>query len=94
MRSELGLASFYRDFIPNLAKIAEPIQKLMKKDVQFKWEEEQQQAFETIKKSISTKSCLNIPESDMIFQVKRRRCRWQRLRGEKCRDNNIYILDN
>ena len=69
VRSLLGLASFYREFIPNLSAIAEPIQKLMKKDVQFEWGTEQQKALDTIKQSISEKSCLEIPEPSWKYEL-------------------------
>ena len=69
VRSVLGLASFYREFIPNLSSIQEPIQKLMEKNAQFVWGPEQQKAFDTIKQSISTKSCLEIPEPDWEYEL-------------------------
>ena len=69
VRSVLGLASFYREFIPNLAQIAEPIQELMKKDVQFQWGPDQEKAFETIKNSISAESCLEIPDPKWKYEL-------------------------
>ncbi|KAI0993370.1 hypothetical protein K3495_g14814, partial [Podosphaera aphanis] len=49
IRSFIGFANFYRDFIPNLGKIAAPLLVLTKKNTQFKWEQPQQQAFEELK---------------------------------------------
>jgi len=69
VRSVLGLASFYREFIPNLSAVAAPIQKLMEKNVSFEWGTEQQQAFDKIKDSISEKSCLEIPEPDWKYEL-------------------------
>ena len=69
IRSLLGLVGFYREFIKNLSALTDPIQKLMKKDVQFVWGEEQQKAFETIKKSISENSCLEFPEPDWPYEL-------------------------
>ena len=69
VRSFIGLASFYRDFIPNLASIAEPIQRLLEKDVQFQWGPEQQTAFSMIKNSISADSCLEIPRANWKYEL-------------------------
>ena len=33
----LGLASYYRRFIPQFAKIAHPLHQLTRKDVDFRW---------------------------------------------------------
>jgi hypothetical protein len=35
--SFLGLAGYYRRFIPNFSKIAKPMTKLLEKEVKFKW---------------------------------------------------------
>ena len=33
----IGLASFYRKFVPNFARIAEPLHNLTRKNVPFEW---------------------------------------------------------
>ena len=37
----LGLAGYYRRFIPNFSKITKPLTQLLKKDIPFKWSEDQ-----------------------------------------------------
>jgi hypothetical protein len=37
IRSFLGLAGYYRQFILNFSKIAKPMTKLLEKDAKFKW---------------------------------------------------------
>jgi len=69
VRSVMGLASFYREFIKDLSIIAAPIQKLLEKDVQFVWGPEQQKAFDIIKQSISMNSCLEIPEPNWKYEL-------------------------
>ena len=46
VRSFVGLISYYRRFVPNFAKIAQPLHSLTKKDVKFCWTDDCQQAFE------------------------------------------------
>ena len=40
VRQFLGLASYYRKFVPEFAKIAAPFHFLLKKDVEFQWSPE------------------------------------------------------
>jgi hypothetical protein len=37
IRSFLGLAGYYRRFIPNFSKIARPMTQLLEKEAKFKW---------------------------------------------------------
>ncbi|GKA23709.1 putative reverse transcriptase domain-containing protein [Tanacetum coccineum] len=49
IRSFLGLAGYYRRFIANFSKIAKPLTLLTQKDKKFKWGDEQENAFQTLK---------------------------------------------
>ena len=49
LRSFLGLASYYRKFVPGFAKIAGPLHALTKKDVPFAWTHNCQKAFSDLK---------------------------------------------
>ncbi|RWR98686.1 gag-pol fusion protein-like protein, partial [Dinothrombium tinctorium] len=49
VRQFLGLSSYYRRFIENYSKIAEPLSRLTKKDVKYVWETEQEIAFNILK---------------------------------------------
>ena len=57
-RSFLGLAQFVSKFIPDLSTVAEPIQRLTHKNVEFKWQSEQQAAFDKLKELITSTSAL------------------------------------
>ena len=46
LRSFLGMLNFYGKFIPNLSSILDPLHSLLRKDVVWKWEVEQQDAFD------------------------------------------------
>ena len=49
VRKFLGLVNYYRCFVKDFAKVALPMNKLTRKDEKWKWEEEQQKAFEQLK---------------------------------------------
>lgn len=49
LKSFLGRTSYIRIFILALAKLLEPLQRLVKKDAPFQWTKEQQVAFQRIK---------------------------------------------
>ncbi len=50
IRAFLGLCGFYRKFVPNFAKISQPLTYLTKKNIKYLWGPEQESAFETLKK--------------------------------------------
>ena len=54
----LGTVSYMAKFIPNLSTISEPIRKLLKKEVQFTWEHEQERAFVEIKNALTSEKTL------------------------------------
>jgi hypothetical protein len=54
LRSFLGLASYYRKFIRDFSRIAGPLNKLLKKNVNFQWTLQQQQAFDYLKERLVT----------------------------------------
>lgn len=49
VRSFLGFANFYRGFIENFAQLAEPLQRLTRANVPFRWGKEEKLAFQTLK---------------------------------------------
>lgn len=52
IRQFLGLASFFRRFVPNFSVIAKPLTNLLKKDARWLWGEEQENAFRKLQKSL------------------------------------------
>ncbi len=70
LRSFLGLASYYRKFIKNFAKIATPLTNLLKKfAVIYKWEEACNEAFETLKGILVKAPVLKLPDFDKDFEI-------------------------
>ena len=67
VRKFLGLASFYRRFIQNFARIATPLHQLTHKDATFLWSLECQEAFEVLKKRLTTAPVLAYPRFDRDF---------------------------
>lgn len=53
IRRFLGIASWYRRFVPDFSRIAAPLNRLLKKGVKWSWNEEQQQAFAQLKKCLT-----------------------------------------
>jgi len=71
VRSFHGLASFYRKFIRNFSKINAPIIDTIKKDRQpFKWTAEGEENFQLLKKKVTEKPVLVLPDFNKPFQVK------------------------
>jgi len=58
IKSFIGSASYYRRFIKDFSKIAEPLTRLTKKGLPFEWKEEQQKAFDMIKTKMTTQPVL------------------------------------
>ena len=67
LRRCLGLASWYRQFLPNYATLASPLTVLLKKKQHWIWEEEQQFAFQEIKRCLSETPVLACPNFEIPF---------------------------
>ena len=69
VRQFLGLASWYRRFIRDFAAISTPISELQRKDVPWSWGPAQEEAFNAIKKALTTAPVLMIPNVEEEFYV-------------------------
>ena len=67
VRSFLGLAGFYRRFIKNFSLKAKPLTELTRDDAVWRWEEPQEMAFKTLKRSLVTAPVLHMPNFDLPF---------------------------
>jgi hypothetical protein len=66
----LGLANYYCRFIRNFSKIAKPITDLLKKEEKNVWNVESEEAFQTLKKLLTTSPVLaqlDITKSFIIY---------------------------
>lgn len=58
LQSVIGLFTYVTRFVPNLATLSEPLRRLMVQQSQFRWTEDQQTAFDVIKKAIGRNETL------------------------------------
>ena len=67
LRSFLGLASYYRRFIPNFSSVAALLHALTRKDTPFVWTPACQQAFAQLKRLLTEAPVLAFPDFDRDF---------------------------
>lgn len=63
----LGLAGYYRRFIKNFSKIAKPLTNLLKKDINFKWSEREQESFNILRDALCQEPILQYPDFTQPF---------------------------
>jgi len=69
LKGFLGLAGFYRSFIPNFAKICQPLNKLTSEHVPFQWDDSCEVSFSVLKQKLLSKPVLNFPKLGEPFVV-------------------------
>ncbi|RDX62939.1 hypothetical protein CR513_58680, partial [Mucuna pruriens] len=69
VRSFLGHAGFYRRFIKNFSKLALPLSKLLKKDVEFNFDQPCIEAFQELKSRLTSAPILQAPNWDLPFEL-------------------------
>jgi len=69
VRKFLGLTNYYRKFIKDFARLARPMNVLTRKDMKWRWEGEEQAAFDELKKAFTMRPVLVAPDLDKEFRV-------------------------
>nr|GEU72142.1 DNA-directed DNA polymerase [Tanacetum cinerariifolium] len=69
IRSFLGYAGFYRQFIQYFSKIARPMTRLLMKDTPFFFSKECIEAFQTLKRKLTIAPILFVPDWDLPFEL-------------------------
>jgi hypothetical protein len=69
LRSFLGLAGYYRQFIKGFSKLAKPMTSLLEKNVKFVWSKQCQASFEELKKRLTTTHVLVLPDLSKKFSI-------------------------
>ena len=67
LRSFLGLASYYRRFIPNFSVVASPLFQLTKKGAVFQWDQACQKAFDELKRLLIDAPVLAFSDFSLEF---------------------------
>ncbi|CAG2238861.1 Retrovirus-related Pol polyprotein from transposon 17.6,Retrovirus-related Pol polyprotein from transposon 412,Retrovirus-related Pol polyprotein from transposon 297 [Mytilus edulis] len=67
VRSFLGLAGYYRRFIPEFSEIASTLTHLTKKGIRFEWTTQCQESFECLKSKLISAPILNYPSETGQF---------------------------
>ncbi|GBG59767.1 hypothetical protein CBR_g54870 [Chara braunii] len=69
LRSFLGLASYYRKFVPKFYVIAHPLSRLTSKNVAYAWCEKCETAFQALKEALVSRFVLSIADPNLTFVV-------------------------
>ncbi|XP_022019753.2 uncharacterized mitochondrial protein AtMg00860-like [Helianthus annuus] len=67
VRQFLGLAGYYRRFIKDFSKIAQPLTSLTQKGVVYSWGTKQEEAFRLLKQKLCSAPILSLPEGTEDF---------------------------
>ena len=68
-RRFLGMVNYYRDMWRRRSHILAPLTALSAKTAKWKWSEECNESFETIKRAIATETLLNFPDFNKEFHI-------------------------
>lgn len=69
MRRILGLASWYRRFIPNFSTLTAPLTSLLRKNQKFVWSSSCEEAFRALKDHLIRAPVLSCPDFSLPFQI-------------------------
>lgn len=69
IRRFIGVASWYRRFIPSFSTISSPLTALLRKQRAWEWTDECERAFQAIKEKLVSAPILNCPNYDLPFFV-------------------------
>ncbi|KAL2251033.1 UNVERIFIED_CONTAM: Retrovirus-related Pol polyprotein from transposon 17.6 [Sesamum indicum] len=69
IRSFLGHAGFYRRFIKDFSKIAQPLCVLLQKDINFEFDEVCAKAFDKLKDSLTSAPVIRPPDWNYPFEI-------------------------
>ena len=69
VKSFLGLCNYYRSFVPNFAAIANPLNKLLRKDIPFEWTDKCEEASLSFKEALTSAPLLIHPDVGGHFHV-------------------------
>jgi hypothetical protein len=69
LRATLGHTGYYRTFIKGYAQITMPMEKLLRKDTKYQWNDKCQHGLDTLKEKMVTTPILVFPDWEKTFHV-------------------------
>lgn len=69
VRQFLGLTGYFQHFVQGYASIAKPLTTLTKKNVPWRWEAEEEQAFQTLKNALTERPILALFDPELPVEV-------------------------
>ena len=69
IRSFLGLVRYYRRFIEDFSRLAAPMTRLTRKEVRFDWDDRCEEAFQKLKRRLSSAPILIVPDTGQGYTV-------------------------
>ena len=69
VRSFLGLAGYYHRFVQNFSNIATPVINLIRKIVKYEWTDRCEEAFQELKKRLTSAPVFALPTNNKDFVV-------------------------
>ena len=67
VRSFVGLCSYYRRYVHNFARIAEPLHGLTRKNVKFVWDAQCERSFLELREALAKTPTLSLPTNSDVF---------------------------
>ena len=65
----LGMCNYYRSSLPNYAKVAEPLIELTRNYVRFAWNNERQEAFDELKRLLTSSHVMAPPDINKPYKI-------------------------
>ena len=69
IRSFLGLAGYFTRFIEDFSRIAAPMTRLTRKEVKFEWDDRCEEAFQELKRRLTSAPILIVPDRGQGYTV-------------------------
>ena len=69
IRNFLGLAGYYRRFMEDFSRLAAPMRRLTRKEVKFDWDDRCEEAFQELKRRLTTTLILIVPDRGQRYTV-------------------------
>ena len=69
LRSFLGMCQYYRGYEKNYSTKCKPLYELTKDNIHYKWTQNEQEAFDKVKRDLSSNELLAHPDFNLPFKI-------------------------